>query len=60
MLILTRKPGEEIIIGDAVVVTVVDIDGRQARIGINAPKEMEVHRREVYDRKRKEDQSGNS
>lgn len=50
MLILTRRPGEKVMIGDGVVVTVLGIKGNQARIGVDAPKDMEVHREEVYER----------
>ena len=50
MLVLTRRIGETLMIGDDVVVTVLGIQGNQTRIGIEAPKEIEVHRSEVYDR----------
>jgi len=49
LLILTRKRNERIMIGDSIEVTVVDIRGEQVQLGINAPKEVPVHRREVYE-----------
>ncbi len=51
MLILTRKVGESLIIGDDVVVTVLGIKGNQVRVGVKAPKEVNVHREEVYERR---------
>ncbi|MCV2499861.1 MAG: carbon storage regulator CsrA [Candidatus Lightella neohaematopini] len=50
MLILTRRVGETLIINDNITVTILNIKGNQIRIGINAPKEISVHRKEVYQR----------
>ena len=50
MLILSRKKGESIVIGDDIEIIVLEIKGSMVRIGINAPKEVSVHREEVYDR----------
>lgn len=48
MLVLTRRPGESIMIGDDVVITVLDVRGDVVRVGINAPRSVQVHREEVY------------
>jgi carbon storage regulator len=54
MLILTRRVGETVMIGDEVTVTVLGVKGNQVRIGVNAPKHVAVHREEIYDRIKKE------
>ena len=50
MLLLTRRPGEKLIINDNVTVTVLSIKGNQVRIGIEAPRDVKVHREEIYER----------
>jgi carbon storage regulator len=58
MLILTRRVGETLVIGDEVTVTVLGIKGNQVRIGVNAPKDVSVHREEIYDRIQREKSGG--
>ena len=57
MLILTRKLGEKINIGDDITVTLIEIKGAQVKLGIEAPKNVEIHRQEIYERIREENLS---
>lgn len=58
MLILTRRVGESLMIGDEVNVTVLGIKGNQVRIGVNAPRDVSVHREEIYQRIQQESEAG--
>lgn len=55
MLILTRRVGETVMIGDDVTVTVLGVKGNQVRIGVNAPREVAVHREEIFERIKREE-----
>ena len=60
MLILTRRVGETLMIGDEVTVTVLGVKGNQVRLGVNAPRDVTVHREEIYERiKREQEVEGN-
>jgi carbon storage regulator len=58
MLILTRRVGETVMIGDEVTVTVLGVKGNQVRMGINAPRTVAVHREEIFERIKNEEQDG--
>lgn len=57
MLILTRRVGETLMVGDEVTVTVLGVKGNQVRLGVSAPKEVAVHRKEIYERIKTEEQT---
>jgi carbon storage regulator len=57
MLILTRRVGETVMIGNEVTVTVLGVKGNQVRIGVNAPKDVAVHREEIYERIKREEEN---
>lgn len=59
MLILTRRVGETVMIGNDVTVTVLGVKGNQVRVGVNAPRDVAVHREEIYERIKREEQEGN-
>ncbi len=58
MLILTRRVGETVMIGEDVTVTVLGVKGNQVRIGVNAPRDVAVHREEIFERIKREEQEG--
>jgi carbon storage regulator len=60
MLILTRRVGETLMIGDEVTVTVLGVKGNQVRIGVNAPRDVAVHREEIFERIKREQDNGTS
>jgi carbon storage regulator len=60
MLILTRRVGEAVMIGNEVTVTILGVKGNQVRVGVNAPRDVAVHREEIFERIKREDQGGGS
>ena len=59
MLILTRRVGETLVVGDDITGTVLGVKGNQVRLGVNAPKDVSVHREEIYQRIQQEKGQGN-
>ena len=57
MLVLTRRPGESSVVGENIVITVIEIKGGQVRIGIDAPREVDVYREEIYEQVKQENLS---
>jgi carbon storage regulator len=60
MLILTRRVGETVMIGNDVTVTVLGVKGNQVRVGVNAPRDVAVHREEIFERIKREEQVGDA
>ncbi len=60
MLVLSRKRDESIVINDNIVVTVVDVRGDKVRLGFDAPKDVPIHRREVYDSRKRSEAASNA
>jgi carbon storage regulator len=60
MLILTRRVGETVMLGENVTVTVLGVKGNQVRVGVNAPRDVAVHREEIFERIKREEQDGGS
>lgn len=60
MLILTRRVGETVMIGNDVTVTVLGVKGNQVRVGVNAPRDVAVHREEIFERIKREEQDGST
>lgn len=60
MLILTRRVGESLMVGDDITVTVLGVKGNQVRIGVNAPRDVAVHREEIYERIQEDDKQSAS
>jgi carbon storage regulator len=58
MLILTRRVGETVMIGNDVTVTILGVKGNQVRVGVNAPRDVAVHREEIYERIKREELDG--